>query len=221
MLAASDTMITSPAYSKCELCDASATLHLVDTATDTEHFFCREHSPAHTVGERSPRWNLKHWRMDSDNHISEKLAAPKDSRDHRDIYWDLCEAGLLGGDGACRYYLSMLTRIDQFVLWEDEFCSNMREFVVSKTSPTASIFCQNQNSIQFLAVFMRRAYERSEGRDKERRATKAETAVELLLCHPEWSDEKIAAQVPTTVKQLRRWTNYTGLRASGQRKCVL
>jgi hypothetical protein len=213
-----DNMIASPAHATCEICDAPATLHLDDSTTNTDHLFCSEHSPALAVGERSPQWTIRHWRMAPGNHLSLGLAAPKDSQEHQRLYLDLCESGLLGGDGACRYYLSMITRIDQFVLWENEFSSNMREFVASKTCPAASVFCQTLNSIRSLATFMRRAYENSQGRGADRRVTKAEKALELLLRHPEWSDEEIAAQVPTTLKQLRRWTDYAGLRATCQRE---
>jgi hypothetical protein len=212
-----DKMITSPVHTICELCDDAALLCFVDAKTGTDHFFCRKHEPPTSIGERSPRWSLNRWRLASDNNISQKLAAPKDSREHRDIYLDLCESGLMGREGACRYYLSMITGIDQFVLWDDEFVSNMQEFVVSKTCPAASVFCPDFHAVQFLAAFMRRAYEQSEGRGHERRVTRAERAVELLLQHPEWSNEEIAAHVPTTLKQLQRWSDFTVLRVRYQR----
>ena len=191
---------------------------MTDTRTASDCFFCGEHKPDVSPGKRSPHLVLKRWRMAAGNNLSRALAEPRDSREHKDLYWDLCEAGLLGGDGACRYYISIITGTDQFTLWDDEFASNVREVVVSKTCPAASQFCQDLNSIQFLAVFLRRAWEGIEGRKQERRMTKTEKAVELLLHHPEWSDERIAEQVPTTLKQLRRFTDYTGLRAMGQRQ---
>jgi hypothetical protein len=211
-------MITKPMDASCDQCGLPATVHLADTTAGADRFLCREHKPELSMGERSPRLFIKRWRMAPGNSLSRALAKPKDSVEHKGLYWDLCEAGLLGGDGACRYYLSMITGVDQFTLWDDEFTSNVREFVVSKTCSAAAQFCQNLNSIQFLAGFLRRAFEGTEGRHKERRFTKAEKAVDLLLHHPELPDETIAERVPTTLKQLRRCTDYTGLRVISQRQ---
>lgn len=53
-------------------------------------------------------------------------------------------------------------------------------------------------------------FERSQGMD--RKLGKQVIAIELLLNHPDWSDERIAANVPTTMKQLRRMTDFNALR---------
>jgi hypothetical protein len=211
-------MIASPAHAACERCGAPAILHFVDSTAGTDRLFCQEHAPDHEVGMKSPELMLKRWRMTDDNSLSRELAAPKESQEHRSLRWDLCEAGLLGGDGACRYYLSIITGIDQFVLWSDEFCKNIEESVVSQTCPAAAVFCRDLNSIQFLRGFLRRAYERTEGHSEDHHVTKAEKAIELLLRHPDWSDDEIAAHVPTTMKQIGGWTDYRVLRATCQQQ---
>jgi hypothetical protein len=208
-------MIHLPAQIPCNECGSPAEVELTDTRTGNDCFLCREHKPDLWPG-KNPHLALKRWRMGSENHLSRALVAPKDSREHKDLFWDLCEAGLLGRDGACRYYLSVITGIDQFPLWCDEFTSNVREFVISKTCPAASQFCQDLHSIQFLGGFLRRAWEDTDRSEHSRRISKAEKAVELLLHHPEWSDERIAAQVPTTLKQLQRFSDYGALRAIRQ-----
>ncbi len=201
----------------CEVCGAAATIHLADTQAGTEHLYCPDHKPALAVGERSPRLVIKRFRMPPDNPCSQRLAAPKDSPEHKSLRREICDLRLLGDEGACRYYLSIITDTDQFALWDDMFVNNVREYVVSRTCKAASRLCDNLHSLQFLAGFLRRACERCEGTYHDRRGTKQERAIELLLKHPDWSDEQIASHVPTTMKQLQRWIDFTGLRNAQKR----
>jgi hypothetical protein len=189
---------------------------VLDTETGREFVYCREHEPPLPVGERSPKLVIERWRMPPDSLVSQALASPKESAKHQSLRAEMCDCGLLGGDGACRYYLSIITGRDEFAAWSDEFADDAKKFVVSRTCPAASQFC-NENSIQFLVGFFRAECERFEGTYGVRRITKMERAIELLLQHPEWTDERIASHVPTTVKQLQRCTDFKALRAVAKR----
>ena len=129
----------------------------------------------------------------------------------------MCDLQLLGGEGACRYYLSMITNSDQFALWHDEFLENVQEFIIKQTNGAASRFSFDLNSVGLMAPFLKREFDNGQSNGNSK-TTKQDRAVELLLRHPFWSDEQIAESVPTTVKQLQRFTNYNALKASRSRK---
>ena len=176
-------------------------------------------SPSRGTRRRQERWIVKRRRyLPFGNALSEKMALPKDSQEHQDFRWEMCDGRLIGREGAVRYYLSVITGRDQFVAWDDQFIRDVREFVVSQTSKSAAQFIDDIWSIGNLASFFRRACERLEGTYDERKVKKRDKAIDLLLAHPEWTDEEIAARVPTTVKQLQRSTEFTGLRAVPKRR---
>jgi hypothetical protein len=52
------------------------------------------------------------------------MTTAEDTAEHQFLREEMCDQQLLGGDGACRYYLSILTNIDHFALWSDEFVAN-------------------------------------------------------------------------------------------------
>jgi len=198
----------------CEICGATAAVQLLDRNDGSKHYFCSDHendflSPP---GTRDPRFVIERFRLPPGNVLSEHLAAIPTSPEHRMFRSEMCEYGMLGGDGACRYYLSILTNSDQFVAWSDEFVNNVKQYVVEMTCPEAAQFCTDLHSIQCLAGFFRVVMERIEGR-YEGRNKKQDLAIESLLLHPHWTDEEIAESVPTTVKQLRRFSDYKLLRS--------
>lgn len=211
-------MIKFPDDAICEVCGVPATIHLADTREQTEHLYCRQHEPSRPVGASSPRFAVKRWRMyPLENHCSKRLAASKESQSHQDLRWEMCEGQLLGREGACRYYLSMITGIDHFVLWDDEFVANVREFVIAESSGAAACFTFDWSSVQQFWPYLKLAYERYEGSGKGQRIRKRDEAIEMLVNHPSWTDEEIAAKVPTTLKQLARNTDYSYLRSNLQR----
>lgn len=124
---------------------------------------------------------------------------------------EMCEIYLLGGEGACRYYLSRLTNSDQFALWFDEFLANVREFVLAETKGAAATIPFEPWTVGCMVPLFRQAFEEAESPSAGKQ-TKQDRAVVLLLHHPEWSDQQIAEAVPTTMKQLQRNTKYTTLR---------
>jgi hypothetical protein len=130
----------------------------------------------------------------------------------------MCDDGLLGDMGACQYYLSILTQSDQFVAWDDDFVNNVKRYVVKMTCPEAARFCGGPHCLQSLAGFFRVVTERVEGRSDGRRVSKEDRAIEMLLNHPDWTDQQIAERLPTTAKQLQRWSNYGALRAAPKKR---
>ena len=205
----------------CQLCSRPATLHLVDDQSGDERIYCQTPDCiARRGGRHGPHpdaFRIKRWRLEPGNATSEMLAAPEDSDPHRQLRAEMCDCKILGGEGACRYYLSVLTGTDQFAAWSDDFENDVRRYVAERTSPGAGRLCDGY-SVNFLSSFFRRAWERSQGRGQQRRMTKEERAIELLLTHPDWSDQRIADSVPTTIKQLQRWTDYKSLRSAPQKR---
>jgi len=212
-----EEMPTPVDHVMCQVCGSDASVYLLDRQDGSEHQYCPVHEPRLPVGERQPRLVIQRWRLPPGNALSRQLAAPKESTEHQCLRSEMCDHGMLGGEGACRYYLSILTQSDQFAVWSDEFEDNVRRYVVENTCEEAAQLCVDFNSIQCLVGFFRITLERAEGRYASRRARKDDRAIELLLNHPEWTDEQIAEQVPTTVKQLQRWSNFTILRAVSNR----
>ena len=202
-------MKTVPDNLICDACDAPATVQLLDTTCNIERLYCRSHCPDRTPG-RNPGLTMMRYRSPPDNPRSEMLAAAEASEKHQMLREHMCDLKLLGGEGACRYYLSLLTDSDQFVLWNDEFVDNMREFIVTRTDGAAECFSFDSSSVGYMAPFMKREY------FKRKRITsklsKQERAVVLLLQNPMWSDEQIAEHVPTTTKQLSRNLDYVQLK---------
>lgn len=199
---------------RCEICSEPATLHLADPATGVEALYCKD---AECVRRRGGEYikegislSIRQWRPNPDNILSERLQAPKESSDHDGFRVEMCELQLLGAEGACRYYLSMITGTDQFAAWSDHFRNDLKEFVVSQTCQQAAKVFELPAPEGSLSQFMRIAWERFEG--IQRRPRKEERAVELLLNHPQWSDEQFVEHLQTTYKQLDRWADFRTLR---------
>jgi hypothetical protein len=201
----------------CQVCGAAATVHLLDEQDGSEHLYCSAHKPHLSIGERQPRFVIKQWRMAPGGDLSRRLAAPRESPEHQYLRLEMCDDRLLGGMGACQYYLSILTQSDQFVAWSDDFVNNVKRYVVEMTCPEAARFCTDLHNMQFLAGFFRVVMERIEGSSGGRPVSKEDRAIEMLMNHPDWSDQQVAEQLPTTAKQLKRWSNYAALRAAPKR----
>ncbi len=196
----------------CEICGRPATVELHDTSTDDDHLFCPAHKPDLWPG-RNRHLELRRYRSEPGSIVSQFMAAPEESAEHQSFRTEMCDLQLLGGEGACRYYLSRLTGSDQFALWQTEFLDNAREYVVAKTNGAAACFPFDAGTIGSMAPFFKDAFERSES-SVEPKQSKRDLAVVLLLHHPSWSDERIAKEAPTTIKQLQRNSNYRCLSAS-------
>jgi hypothetical protein len=203
-------MESVPDNPPCDVCGNPAVVELFNTATGTNHLFCRAHEPDRKWG-RDQNWRTIRSRTKPGGGTSRMLAAAEDSEEHKSFRIEMCEMRLLGDEGACRYYLSKLTDLDQFALWSDEFCENMREYVVGLTNGGAAVFPFDLYTIGFMVSVLKHEFERSRSR-KSVTLSKREKAIVLLLRYPSWSDEQIANAIPTTIKQLQRNTEYTVLR---------
>ncbi|MDZ4658205.1 MAG: hypothetical protein SH868_11565 [Bythopirellula sp.] len=139
------------------------------------------------------------------------MATPHESAEHQSIREEMCNTQLLGSEGACRYYISVLTGIDHFALWSNEFIDNVREFIMNETAGAAGYFQFDGYTVGFMMPFFKSQYTKRfsiAGID----SSKSDRAVELLLRNPFWTDEQIASAVSTTLKQLQRFSGYTVLR---------
>lgn len=200
-------MILFPENLKCELCEVPASVALRDLSTGKDHAYCISHQP-----ETSQRLVTRRYRSRLGDLAAEAIAADEDSPEHRSFYVDMCELQLLGGHGACLYYLSRLTNSNQFELWSDEFLANAREFVLAETNGAAADMPFELGTVCEMEPLFRLAFEKRRPSTAGKQ-TKQDHAVVLLLNHPDWSDQQIATEAPTTLKQLQRNTRYTALRA--------
>lgn len=195
---------------QCEICEAQATVQLHDTSTGADHAYCTLHAPDPRPGKNRHLVVRRH-RMEPGSSIAKALAADQDSPEHRFFRIEMCEQFLLGGEGACKYYLSRLTNSDQFSLWSDEFIVNAREFVLAETKEGAVTIPFEPWTIDCMEPLFRQAFEETMP-SIARKQTKQDRAVVMLLNHPEWSDRQIADAVSTTLKQLQRNVKFTALR---------
>lgn len=175
-------MISVAEEIECELCAEAAIAEIVRKSTNTTHCFCRRHKPTLLPGRVSD-YSLHRFRNSQKNPLSRRYAAPPESDEHQSLYKELCKWHLLGSEGACRYYLSRLTGIDQFSLWNDEFCSNVREFLIANLSDSAGQFNFDLYAVGFLVDVLQWYFER-EFVNRLLKPTKKQRSIILLLSHP-------------------------------------
>jgi hypothetical protein len=121
----------------------------------------------------------------------------------------------LGGAAhACRYYLSIILDRDFFAASDDEFLKAVQEYVISKTCAEALQFCCTHNHLQFVMPFLKQEWESVEGTSGQRRISKQEQGLILLVRHPDWTDEQIRKAVNTTEKQMKRWGIHNAARTA-------
>lgn len=132
------------------------------------------------------------------------LKLPVDGPEHvalREQLW------IGGDDQVSGYYLSMLTSRNQLSLTVERRWDEIRRFVLKHTSPRAnSILHERLNVAMFSLPFLKQKFDEEFG--QTRRVGKEERALVLLLTHPDWSDERIRAELETTQKQMSRWSLY-------------
>ncbi|PQO43632.1 hypothetical protein [Blastopirellula marina] len=209
-------VILQPENLFCEVCQAAARVEVLVASTDAKHAYCDDHydAPATFV---SGDCRVVRSRLLANCAVNRAMAAPESSEEHQRLRRDLCETRHLGELGACRYYLSISTGSNQFTLWSDEFERNAREFVLAETSGAAEFVKQIESWALYLAVPLFKAAYLKVRTGEMPRLSRPEEAVIALLRHPDCSDEQIAERIGTTVKQLRRNGNYSGLRTGMKR----
>jgi hypothetical protein len=145
------------------------------------------------------------------NVFSEYLAKPKDSPEHR-LFREQLWLG--GASFTCRYYLSILNGHDYFDATGDEFMTAVQEYVLSYTCPEAIQFCVSEYHLMFLEPFLRQQWELAEGNTNPKKLSREERALILLVNNPDWTDKKIREVIGTTVKQMKRWSNFNAARVA-------
>ena len=66
----------------------------------------------------------------------------------------------------------------------------------------------------YLSIILNRDWETTEGTLRQRRLSKEEQGMILLVQHPEWTDEQIRETVNTTKKQMQRWGRFNAARSA-------
>jgi hypothetical protein len=137
--------------------------------------------------------------------IADAFDKPYDSPEHRMLREN---AWLVGPEFQCRYLLGMLLGRNEFRITQDEFLNDLTEYITSRTSPQAAMFCCTEHHCQFVVAFLERQFRDKIGSIKITKETKENRAMEVLLKHPDWPDEQIVAEVGATMKSVARWTTY-------------
>jgi hypothetical protein len=207
------TVILVPNNPPCDICGSPATVEVHDSLNNKDHLYCSAHKPDLWPGRKNPKLSLLRYRSDPNSSLSRMWSAPEETAEHQSFREEMCESQLLGAEGACRYYLSALTNSDQFALWQDEFVASVREFIVGRTAGAAASIPFDSYTIGFMLSFLKSAYEAVKRPDRLQQS-KHDRAIELLLNHPSWSDAQIAKNVPTTVKQIERNSDFQALRSA-------
>src|SRR5690606_41876124 len=101
---------------------------------------CSVHKPALEPNQRDG-WQIVRFRFPLGSEFSKRLA--DDTSDALNL--EKCESRLLGGEGACMYYLSRLTGVDQFAAWSDDFIENVRTYVLEQTKGAAACYRSNKS----------------------------------------------------------------------------
>lgn len=132
------------------------------------------------------------------------LKLPVDGPEHvalREQLW------IGGADQVSGYYLSMLTGRNQLSLTLARRWEEIRRFILKNSSPRAiSILHEPLNVATFSLPLLKQKFDAKFG--QTRRVGKEERALVLLLTHPDWSDERIRAELGTTLKQMNRWSLF-------------
>lgn len=70
----------------------------------------------------------------------------------------------------------------------------------------------------FVLPFLKREWETAGGIVDDRRPSKEEQAMVLLIRHPDWCDEQLRQAVKTTEKQMKRWSTFNYARGTQNRQ---
>lgn len=106
-------LVTSAADDiSCQRCTSPAVVQYVEPNSGARQSFCNEHRLDPEIQQQLQNWELKRNRFTTEDSASERLWQPLDSEEHQSLYLDMCEPSCFEGDGAVRYYFSIITGID-------------------------------------------------------------------------------------------------------------
>jgi hypothetical protein len=134
--------------------------------------------------------------------FSKYLAKPKDSPEHRRFREELW---LVGPPHSTKYYLSIILGRDFYAATNREFHESLRSFVKENASSEAACLVDDP---QYLEEFLKQQCAIKEGTYDEKKISKINKAIILLLKHPNWSKERIRDFLKTTDKQMMRWSDF-------------
>jgi hypothetical protein len=102
----------------------------------------------------------------------------------------------------------------------DEFLESLQKYLRKNVSPESELVA-NLHDIQFIVSFIKYQCEKAEGIFNEKKLSKEDKGVAILLKNPYWSDERIRELLKTTEKQMRHWTNFNQIRRVFERNGIL
>lgn len=194
----------------CEQCDQPASKRLFNELEQKEHLFCNTHVQQIEWAGANSDWSLKDWRFTNpENAFSLHLKALQDPARYSE---EIRYLQMAGGDAECDAYLSLLTNTDQFVLWGATQVETARRLVATNASESGSRICTSEYHVSLLRDYFRLLYHRQFQSPQNYPPLKQELALECLLKHPDWTNPQIAAAVPTTLKQLQRFSDFNAVR---------
>lgn len=143
------------------------------------------------------------------NEVSRRLAFPMGDPPHRELRRDMCESQLLGGDGATRYLVSVLSGEDCLGVRHAEYVSMARSIAAGVLGKAADRWEFSQESLCYMWPLFLDAYRQAHPAFMiDRTQTTEDRAVVQRLIHPDLDDVAIAQLAATTTKQLSRFSAY-------------
>jgi hypothetical protein len=118
----------------------------------------------------------------------------------------------LGGDDrVCQFQLSVLTSCDHLSKSLEDYKAALVAFCRARLPKQSCDTIALASGADFARIYLE-DLRRQAGSTIFGPLTKPHRAVILLLENPDWTDEQIAERVPTTLKQLARFSDYNYLR---------
>lgn len=140
--------------------------------------------------------------------IAKNLALPEDDPDRIEFetsHW------IAGDDVVCKWQLCVQTGRDCWNVPWDEYKAALIEFCQQRLPQASCAAIARVSGADFARIYLedlrRRAGSTIFGPTK-----KPDQAVVMLLENPDLTDEQIAALIPTTLKQLARFSTYNYLK---------
>jgi len=143
------------------------------------------------------------------NEMSRGLALPIDHPLHAELRGELCDDGLLGGDGATRYFVSVLAERDVLGVRDPAYPTIAKPLAARAIGNAVDRWLFNEACLGSCSPLFERQFRDRFGDERlQRRWSKEDEAIVCRLASPDASDAQIAERVPTTIKQLNRFGGY-------------
>lgn len=116
-----------------------------------------------------------------------------------------------GDDVVCRWQLSVLTQEDVWSVSFEQYQERLSKYLGQRLSPISVKACMRSGEA-FARIYLEHLRRQRGNAPALESPNKEQQAVLLLLENPDLNDLDVAQRVPTTLKQLERFTTYGYLR---------